>query len=96
MCLGEEVRKLKARVDTLDGGGSGASPRTSRLFSSSPMYIVDHPESSFAEHVPEVRSDTTIKLGSEPTPQDLVLQRTIQQILKTELQSDTVRGIYLH
>ncbi|KAA0721974.1 Collagen alpha-1(XVII) chain 180 kDa bullous pemphigoid antigen 2 [Triplophysa tibetana] len=91
IALGEEVRKLKARVDALDGGGSGASPRTSRLFSTSPIHIVDPAELSFAERVPEVRSDTTIKLGSEPTPQDLVLQRTIQQILKTELQSDTVR-----
>lgn len=95
LCVGEEVRKLKARVDSLDGGGSVASARTSRLSSSSAVNIVDPLESSYVERISGVRADNTINLGSAPVAQDPeVLQRTIQQILRSELQSDTVRGVY--
>lgn len=95
LCVGEEVRKLKARVDAIDGGGSAASARTSRLSSSSVVNIVDPLESSYAERISGVRADNTINLGSSPTAQDpVVLQRTIQQILRSELQSDTIRGVY--
>lgn len=95
LCVGEEVRKLKARVDAIDGGGSAASARTSRLSSSSVVNIVDPLESSYAERISGVHADNTINLGSSPTAQDpVVLQRTIQQILRSELQSDTIRGVY--
>lgn len=95
LCVGEEVRKLKARVDAIDGGGSVASARTSRLSSSSAVNIVDPLESSYVERISGVRADNTINLGSAPAAQDPeVLQRTIQQILRSELQSDTVRGVY--
>lgn len=95
LCVGEEVRKLKARVDAIDGGEGAASARTSRLSSSSVVNIVDPLESSYAERISGVRADNTINLGSAPTAQDpVVLQRTIQQILRSELQSDTVRGVY--
>lgn len=95
LCVGEEVRKLKARVDAIDGGGSVASARTSRLSSSSAVNIVDPMESSYVERISGVRADNTINLGSAPGAQDPeVLHRTIQQILRSELQSDTVRGVY--
>lgn len=89
LCLAEEVKKLKARVDALDGGGGGA---TARRFSA--VNIVDPLESSNAEKISSVRADNTINLGSAPAAQDpVVLQKTIQQILRSELQSDTIRGV---
>ncbi|TRY65930.1 hypothetical protein DNTS_012338 [Danionella cerebrum] len=90
IALGEEVKKLKARMDAIDGGASASSARTSRLSASSSVNIVDPLEASFAE---SVRSDNTINLGSASPPQDpLVLQRTIQQVLRSELQSESIRA----
>lgn len=86
LCLGEEVRKLKARMDAYDG-----SSQTSR----STINIVDPIDSSFGKRVSSVPSDNTVNLGPVPAPQDPeALQKTIQQILRSELQSDTVKGIY--
>lgn len=82
-------------MDAIDGGERAVSAQTSRLSASSAVNIIDPLESSYAERIPGVRADNTINLGSASAAQDpVVLQRTIQQILRSELQSDTVRGVY--
>lgn len=82
-------------MDAIDGGERTVSARTSHLSASSAVNIIDPLESSYTERIAGVRADNTINLGSASAAQDpVILQTTIQQILRSELQSDTIRGVY--
>lgn len=104
----EEVKRLKARVDALEQASSSSSAHSSRLSSSSAINIIDPLESAYIDKTSSpssttlLRSDNGINLGvaagagpgsaNGPGQDPVALQRAVQQIVRTELQSDTVRG----
>lgn len=102
---GEEVRRLKDRVEALEALTKTTSARTSRLMASSGINIIDPLDSEFTEPSSSgttiTRSDNTINLGtagpgggagSGPGQDSATLQRTVQQLVRAELQSGSVRG----
>lgn len=97
------MKRLKNRVDALEAGSATASATSSRL--SSGINIIDPLDSSYIEKSSAgstlTHSDNTINLGSAaagggggsgPRPDSAALQRTVQQLLRAELRSDTFRG----
>ena len=96
------MKKLKARVDALEGGSVSSARSSSRLpSSSSTVNLVDPLDTAYAERAGGgvVRADNTINLGSGPAQgpaagavDPVSLQRTIQHLLRAELQSESVRG----
>lgn len=105
-CLtGEEVKRLKNRVDALESITGTTSARSSRLSASSGINIIDPLDPSYVDRGsagPTItRSDNGINLGSArsgggswngPGQDGSGLQRTVQQLVRAELRSDAVRG----
>lgn len=102
---GEEVKGLRSRVDALESLTGTTSARTSRLSASSDINVIDLPDSSYIERSSAgstlTRSDNGINLGagnprggswSGSGPDGAALQRAVQQLVRTELRSDAVRG----
>lgn len=92
-------------MQALDGGVSGiSSARTSRFQAGpSTVNIVDPLDSAYVAEQGGgggvIRADNTVHLGSSApgqgtaAPIDMAtLQRTIQYLLRAELQSDSIRG----
>lgn len=96
---GEELKRLRNRVDALEAITGTASARTSRLSASSGVNIVDPLDSSYIDRSSAgstlTHSDNGINLGvagSGPGQDPAALQRTIQHLVRAELRSDAVRG----
>lgn len=102
---GEEVKRLRSRVDALESLSGTTSARTSRLSASADINGIETPDSSYIERSSAgstiTRSDNGINLGagnprggswSGSGPDGAALQRAVQQLVRTELQSDAVRG----
>ncbi|KAF5905450.1 collagen alpha-1(XVII) chain isoform X1, partial [Clarias magur] len=89
----EELKNLKARVERLEGGGSTiTSAHTNRLSVPSTLNILDPLDSVKYERSGITRSENTIQLGSDPMQSDpVMLQRTVRQLVQSELQSDSIR-----
>lgn len=101
---GEEVRRLKNRVDALEAITGTAS--ASRLSSSNGINIIDPLDSTYVERTSSGstlgRSDNSINLGATGPggvtgtgagQDNAVLQRTVQQLVRAELHSSAVRGV---
>lgn len=102
---GEEVKRLRGRVDALESLTGTTSARTSRLSASSDINVIETPDSSYIERASAgstlTRSDNGINLGagnprggswSGSGPDGAALQRAVQQLVRTELHSDSMRG----
>lgn len=102
---GEKVKRLQSRVDALESVTGTTSARTSRLSASSDINVIETPDSSYIERSSAgstlTRSDNGINLGvgnprggswSGSGPDGAALQRAVQQLVRTELHSDAVRG----
>lgn len=102
---GEEVKRLKNRVDALESITGTTSARSSRLSASSGINIIDPLDPSYVDRGsagPTItRSDNGINLGAPrsgggswngPGQDGTGLQRTVQQLVRAELRSDAVRG----
>lgn len=99
------MKRLKSRVDALESTSGTISARTSRLSASSGVNIIDPLDSSYIDRSSAgstlTRSDNGINLGagnprggswSGPGQDGAALQRAVQQLVRAELRSDTVRG----
>lgn len=104
----EEVRHLKKRVDALEASGGSASASASRYSSSSAINIIDPLESAYIEKSAAgttlTRSSNGINgvavgpgegVGTGLGQDSAALYRTIQQLVRAELQSDGVKGAKL-
>lgn len=88
-CLeAEEVKKLKNRVSTLEGISSSMNAHTSRLTGDDVHNVNSGGVKSAYEN--------TLDLGSTGFSGSLALQRNIQQTLRTELQSEAMKGMKSH
>lgn len=103
---GEEVKRLRNRVEALEAITGTASARSSRYSASSAINIVDPLESTYIDRSSSgstlTRSDNGINLGASgpglenvPGQDGAALQRTVQQLVRAELRSDAVRGTEL-
>ncbi|KAK1791136.1 hypothetical protein P4O66_002169 [Electrophorus voltai] len=91
----EEVSKLKARVDALEGLSSVRSAHTSRL--SAPHNDIHSLKSGIEVDSGVVSPDNSLSLGATATATDTAaLQRTVQRILQAEVQSQAFRVLLLH
>lgn len=102
---GEQVKHLRSRVDALESLTGTTAARTSRLSASSDINVIETPDSSYIERSSAgstlTRSENGINLGagnprggswSGSGPDGAALQRAVQQLVRTELHSDAVRG----
>ena len=101
----EEVKKLKSRVATLESDSSASSAQTSRLFASA-NDVNTLQSGSYMDSGGYARADNGLNLGTNldtGTGTNLgtgingkvdndALQRTIQQMMRAELQSQSFRG----
>lgn len=99
------MRRLRNRIDALESLTGTTSARTSRLSASSDINVIDSPDPSYIERSSAgstlTRSDNGINLGagnprggswSGSGPDGAALQRAVQQLVRTELHSEAVRG----
>ncbi|XP_061080482.1 collagen, type XVII, alpha 1a [Conger conger] len=85
IALAEEVKNLKARVAALEGvSGSAQSSRQE-----AGINFINPRDSSYV-HSSMARTGSTNELGAPPTTDSL--QKAVQQVLRSELQSDTFRA----
>jgi len=99
---GEEVKKLKNRVQALEDITGTASARSMGPSSSIGVNIVDPLDSTYMKKSSTItRSDNTINLGaaeagggagSGPGQDSATLQRAVQQLVRDELHSSNLRG----
>ncbi|KAM7418398.1 hypothetical protein PAMA_015835 [Pampus argenteus] len=102
IALGEEVKRLKNRVDALEAITSSASASSSRLSASSGINIIDPLDSTNTDRSSSgfIRSDNGIILGAagpgggaggDSGQDSAALQRAVQHLVRAELRSDAVR-----
>lgn len=84
----EEVRKLKQRVDTLQGLVQASRAHTSRLTGND---IYNARSATYMDNG-VATPDNMFNLGAADFSDSATLQRTIQSFLKKELESETFRG----
>lgn len=96
---GEEVKHLRKRVDALESVAGVASARSSRL-SSSGVNIIDPLDASYIDRSSAgstiTRAENGINLGAAVpgggAQDSAALHRTVQQWVRAELRSDSLRG----
>lgn len=84
----EEVRKLKERMDALQGLVQTSRAHTSRLTAN------DFPSSRSAAYMDNgvATSDNTLNLGASAFSDSEALQRTIRSFMQNEMHSETFQG----